>query len=66
MTREQRFNAAALAYGNKFGTLFDCRMVSPQLYARLPEEMEQAVLSGQPLNVPSLSVEQLTIGDLTI
>ena len=66
MTREQRFNAAALAYGNTFGTLFDCRMVSPQLYARLPEAMEEAVLRGQPLNVPSLPVEQLTVGDITI
>lgn len=66
MTREQRFNAAALAYGRKFGTLFDCRMVSPQLYARLPEAMEDAVLRGQPLDVPSMSVEDLTVRDITI
>jgi hypothetical protein len=66
VTREQRFNAAVLAYIDKFGKLFDARMVSPQLYSRLPEALEDAVLRGEPLDVPSLTEEQLTVGDITI
>lgn len=66
MTREERFNAAVLAYIERFGKLFDTRMISPPLYKRLPEALEDAVLRGEPIEVPELSREQLTVEGLVI